>query len=409
MESFTVFHTADWHLRDSDIDECTEMCERIVRKAQDERPELIVHAGDITDRAETPFGSKAADLATRTFRRLSEIAPVVGVKGTPSHEGPNPMILGMAAQAHPIYIANRPEQVFFDRCGGMATISPVRSAYTKAIISLIPQPTKQWLATDLGVADSDERVAYEMANIFVLMRPPMRDTLPHIMAGHYTIRGAEISDTQLMIGRDIEISRDSMLMAAPTLGCFGHIHRYQRMNDIFFYSGSPRPIDYGEKEDKGVCLHVVHADGQNPATLAASEFINLYMPRRVTIRKDMVSEGWTPEQSLIHDKHIDALVNGNHVKVEFKIWSDETGLLSADEARSFILGLGARSCKVDVITVPRENSRALEIIEMRTLDEKIKERAKITGDTITTGILAKAAELESEGAPAVIGRYRDGR
>ena len=90
-----ILHAADLHVRDKDIDECRKVLGFMVECATRHGAplDLIVLAGDLTDRADVKLDSPTARLVMDTVSQLSYVAPVAIVTGTRSHDGNIPEMM----------------------------------------------------------------------------------------------------------------------------------------------------------------------------------------------------------------------------------------------------------------------------------------------------------------------------
>ena len=114
-----ILHAADLHVRDKDIDECRKVLGFMVEYAQTKTGglDLIVIAGDLTDRADVKLDSPTARLVMDTVSQLSYVAPVAICSGTKSHDGNIPKMMRQVKSYCPIYVATRPEQITLSKNG----------------------------------------------------------------------------------------------------------------------------------------------------------------------------------------------------------------------------------------------------------------------------------------------------
>src|SRR3989304_1253395 len=96
------------------------------------RPDVIVIAGDVFDERQ-PYDSPAFLAADRYMRRLSGIAPVLIVKGTPSHDGQTLKFF----ETERVYVSEMPEQVFLTP-GGFIRANRTVPGDAKALFSCMP-------------------------------------------------------------------------------------------------------------------------------------------------------------------------------------------------------------------------------------------------------------------------------
>ena len=144
-----IFHLADLHIRDQDIEECWRCLNAIRNKAFEEEPDAIIVAGDTFDSQGVKLDSESARLAIGWYSEIAEIAPVFVVSGTPIHDGKTVDILGCMNNSR-IWVSSAPEQVYL--CNNdeiwCATDfwehAATEPEHVKLVLSMVPTPTKQW-------------------------------------------------------------------------------------------------------------------------------------------------------------------------------------------------------------------------------------------------------------------------
>ena len=257
-----ILHGADFHIRDKDIEECRKCTGAFVETAESEDLDLIVIAGDIFDSRSVRLDSEAARLAFDVVEQLAMVAPVAILLGTPFHDGHAAMALGHIVGHHNVQVVDQPKQYYLTSPSGniypLERIKTTSTAPPQAIISMLPTPTKQWFEGNGGIQDTDEEIAGAMGPIFAgFGATASQYKCLHILVGHWTVRGAQINESQVMIGRDIEIGKDAIALANADVVCLGHIHKMQEIGDNIFYPGSLYRLNYGEMENKGFYVHEI--------------------------------------------------------------------------------------------------------------------------------------------------------
>ena len=167
MESIKLLHAADLHLRDRDLEEAEKCIDFLIETAKEEAVDLVVIAGDIFHSQDIKMDSRAAVLAIKTVSALADIAPVAIILGTSSHDGHAPEILRFAKGNCPIRVASVPEQ-FILEAGEFKTEADNEGFgfQPEAILTLIPQPTKQFFQTATGIEGSDQEIGQAMSGLF---------------------------------------------------------------------------------------------------------------------------------------------------------------------------------------------------------------------------------------------------
>jgi Icc-related predicted phosphoesterase len=157
-----VFHSADWHYNDRDHDEIEKCVAAGIARAREEKPDLVVIAGDITDSQNLKLDSRSAKTICRQVSELADIAPVVTILGTPSHDGKSAEILRFVRGKHQIHVSERPEQLFLQ--GSRLTDCPGPDE-VEAVITQIPTPTKQFFQAETAIEEGDHAISKAMTAI----------------------------------------------------------------------------------------------------------------------------------------------------------------------------------------------------------------------------------------------------
>ena len=271
-----LLHTSDWHLgrtvgrrpRDEDFD---AVLAEITGIAQEARPDLIVHSGDLFD----AYRPSAPDLrrSLRVLRDLSRVAPVVVLAG--NHDSPALMealdfaVNAFVEDASP---GAAPRLRFVSRAlhprdGGILDY-PASGGDQRIRLALLPFIHQNRFLdsfTSPGTATRDyaQHLRDVQAGLMAGLRAGYqdgRDVL--IFAAHLYVGGAIPSHTERRV--DIADTYATEAGALPTVSyaALGHIHRPQAITGSATtarYAGSPLQLDFGEAgEDKSVV--VVDAD-----------------------------------------------------------------------------------------------------------------------------------------------------
>ncbi len=389
-----IIHTADWHVQDSMIEEAQKCLDFLVTTAEQESPDLIIHAGDTFNSGDVKLDSKAAKLVIRTFNRLADIAPVAVILGTPSHDGTAAEILSFVRGQYPIYVATRPEQIFLST-GNLKAIMDLEGATESggcdAVISLMPAPTKQFFQGSGDIKQGDAEIAAAMSQIFAgFGATAAAFPVPHILVGHWNTTGSLISETQVLTGVDIEISTDQMHLTHACLCCLGHIHKAQDLRRGVFYSGSLYANSWGEMDDKGFYIHEIGNE-------AVSRFITTPSRKMVRYKFD-----YTDPAALKNSDGDAENVAGSHIRIDATVWQDEVASMDFDAMKEGLLRWGAESVDIRINRIPRENVRADAVLKAETLRDKLVAAAELRDEKVSESVLQKADALEHMDAEKLI-------
>ena len=390
MEQIKIIHSADWHYADRDHDEIEKCVDAMIKRGREEEPDLIVVSGDITDSQNLKLDSRSAKTICRQFSELADIAPVVNIIGTPSHDGRSAEILRYVQGTYQIHISEKPEQLYLVGEGLYTADSGIPSDLVEAVITQIPTPTKQFFQSENSITESDQQIAEALSHLFgAFGTMAERFSCPHILNGHFQVGGAFVSETQQLIGRDIEVSTDQLAMSNADLVCLGHIHKAQEMPGNIFYAGSIYRKSFGEMEDKGFYLHEI-SPAELDSYLLSSRFVET--PTRKLVKWD---EDFTKapigEEFIFNTEQVE----GAHLKLDFRVWQDEAGQINQAELERSLLDAGAVKVDINLIRIPRETVRCARVLQMETLREKVTEMAALRLEEVSEEILTKADLLET--------------
>lgn len=250
-------HTADWHLGRSLhgvrlLDEQRAILEQLVSIVADQRPDALLIAGDIYDRA-TPPGD-AIDLLDDTLCTILDMGvPVIVIAG--NHDGPQLINYGsrlFAARSLHIFgkVTNFVQRVTLTDVWG-----PV---HFYALPYAEPLAMRQALG-DEAITNHQTAVTAWTARVFA--------EHPHgeraVGLAHLFVAGGATCDSerQLVVGGTAEV--DSNSFAEFNYVALGHLHRRQQLGaSATHYSGSPLKYSFSEAEHhKSINLVDMDADG----------------------------------------------------------------------------------------------------------------------------------------------------
>ncbi|MDG0812056.1 exonuclease SbcCD subunit D [Cohnella rhizosphaerae] len=270
------FHTADWHLgkliQNVYMTEDQQyMLERFLRDIETERPDAVVIAGDLYDRAVPP--TDAVSLLDRTLQRivLELKTPVIAIAG--NHDSPSRLNFGSGLmKAAGLHIAGE-----FDP--GAAPVA-LRDAHGPVHFHLVPFADPA--AVRLALRDETIR-SYDgaMAAIAERIRGSIDSAARHVLVGHafVTPRGEaepNTSDSE----RPLSIGGTEHVSAAHFRGfhytALGHLHQAHFVgSETVRYAGSPLKYSISEERHQKGYL-IVELDGEGNAAVEK----RLLVPKR---------------------------------------------------------------------------------------------------------------------------------
>lgn len=250
-------HTADWHLgrlfhARSLVDDQAHVLDQFVALVRDTRPDAVLVAGDVYDRAVPP--PEAVNLLDETLSRIviGEGVPVVLIAG--NHDSPDRLGFGSRLlAARGLTIASRPradvEGIVFDDAHGRVVVYPLPYS----------EPAVVRDAFALETADHDVALGRQLDAIRSAHRADDRA----VVLAHAFVAGAASSESE----RPLSVG-GSGAVAATRFADFdfvalGHLHRPQRLGaDNIGYSGSLLKYSLSEAgHDKSVSLVELGARG----------------------------------------------------------------------------------------------------------------------------------------------------
>lgn len=133
-------------------------------------------------------------------------------------------------------------------------------------------------------AETENQNATTLVNEIIIGQAAKRNPdIPSILAAHYTVAGCEADNGQVFLaGQDVVVLPQTIDAVGVTLGCFGHIHKPQRLGcrTPAFYCGSPNQLTFNDEKDRhGFYIHEISENRE-----VTSRFITTPERRHLTIR-----------------------------------------------------------------------------------------------------------------------------
>ncbi len=276
-----ILHTSDWHFgkrigRFDRADEYADATDEIVRVADDQRADLLVHSGDLFDKPVPPY--PMLDLALRRLGRLAESRPVVVIAG--NHDSPAlfDALADWAAQ-NGLYLVG--DTADAGRC--LRVDTPSGSCAVAALpfvrATRITNPYDRDRSAGSYADGMRLRVGHLVAEAVRLQADATVFTSHFVVSGSL-VGGGRRGERPLHMSDTYTANPQSL----PTLVDYvamGHIHRPQAVPSLDVaarYAGSLLQCDFGEADEaKGVVL-VETGVGNRPARV---EHVPLASGRRL--------------------------------------------------------------------------------------------------------------------------------
>ncbi len=297
-DAIRVLHFADVHIGmenygrmdpetglSSRVRDFLRRMDEMIDHARDHDVDLTIFAGDAF-KNRTPNPTYVREFAHRV-RDLAELSPVVLLEG--NHDIPSQQ---MKASSVDIFDTLDVPNVIVGRGYDVHEVITKRGP---VLVAAAPYPIRARLLEDVdtrgkSMAELDDLLQGTIADaIYDLMEEVHESDAPRILAGHFSVFGADYgSERQVMLGRDVAVLLD--LLADPVWDyvALGHIHKHQNLTEgrtgapPVIYPGSLERIDFGEEADPKGFIWAEVARGA-----AAWEFHEVKARRFVTLREDV--------------------------------------------------------------------------------------------------------------------------
>lgn len=282
-----LLHTSDWHLgrltyNQSRAEDHDAVLAEIVQLARDERPDLIVHTGDLFD-VPRP-GYPDIERGLNALRELGAVAPVVVICG--NHDSPAlfRIFSGLLGDQARIRFVDRPRHPddggileYSTSKGERIRLAPLPFIHANRIVDAFDSP-------DTWNADYADRVqGYEdiLAKGLLAATNPTTDVL--LFAAHLHVGGASFSGTERAVTISDAYATRAERLPVVSYAAFGHIHKPQRLPGPVAgrYAGSPIQLDFGEEGEQKQVVLVEAAPGR-PAKVVEVPLQGGRRLRRVT-------------------------------------------------------------------------------------------------------------------------------
>lgn len=263
-----ILHTADWHignfpgpekdgrnLRADDTGMCIQHLHDI---ALLKKPQMILISGDLFHQARVwaDRGLHEVEVAIRALTALSNICPVVVMRGTPNHDGSEQFSM---LKAHfygddSVHIITEPEVI---------RVKGYKMADRWVNIACLPGFDRGvFRAKFPGLSKEEENMVFteELGKIVLALRAECDPSLPSILMSHYTVPGCntESGQTQFLTQFEPVLLPETLDAAGFDLVALGHIHRPQQISTCknTFYSGAINAFNFNDEgQERGFWIH----------------------------------------------------------------------------------------------------------------------------------------------------------
>lgn len=399
-----ILHTADLHFSNNQekLQEVVRTTDFLLQQASVDPPDVIVVGGDTVDEYDgrIRLDSDCARAAISFVRRAADIAPVVIVRGTKSHDRESPYLFQHLRGKHDIVVASEVQMVLLTPDRRLVPMIDAQSEAV-AVFGLVPSLDKSHLmaSVDAGsVRDGNNLFRNAVHDLFAgfgLVHDQFTSAgIPSILVTHGMLTGSSFSSGQTAIGEDLEFGLNDLHAAKASYVALGHVHKHQMFPGNVVYSGSPGRLNFGEKEEKGFA--VAEFDG---AACVDVRFVKTPARR---FRFGDISE-WSGADSIMSAVgDIAADCSGADVRFRFTIPDEERNTVDRAAIERTLLDAGAARVKLEVQIIPRQRQRAAGISRADLLTEKVSRWGDTVGEVVPDEVLALAGVIEGLSADELL-------
>ncbi|TCX51972.1 MULTISPECIES: AAA family ATPase [unclassified Dehalobacter] len=283
-----ILHTSDWHignypgpelngvnLRGNDIYNCLGF---MVNKARSENPDLIVVSGDIFHAAKVwaDRGLNETYHAINIIRKLSDVAPVAILRGTPNHDGDEhfQMLYEVLGSDPDITILDKPDVTHIVTKNGPVNVAALPGFERGFFRAKFPGLSKE---------EENQVFTEELGKIVLSLKAACNPGYPSILLAHYTVPGCNTESGQVQFFSQFEpvILPEVLDAAGFDLVALGHIHRPQWVQSCrnTYYAGAINALNFNDEgQERGFWIHTLRKP------VLESEFIQTPAREFITLR-----------------------------------------------------------------------------------------------------------------------------
>jgi exonuclease SbcC len=301
-----ILATADWHLGAYIGPQCDDPMKRmentikcldiLKRTVYEEKPDIILIAGDIFHAAKV--WSDRVLVETRTaaeyLRRLSNVAPIGILYGTPSHES----LQSYYALSDMLHGCS--DDIFFFTEPGLYKFSTKSGPIQIAGLPGFDKGHFRAQFPGLSAEEENQVFTQQLASIIQGLSAQIDPTIPSVLMAHHTVVGCDMgTGTHIFQANEVVLDAATLDNSAFDLVCLGHIHKAQELdacNKPVYYSGSIDAFTFNDEENKkGFWMHNLPGlpingpwngfrptyDNSNFIETPAREFLTIYFEQDV--------------------------------------------------------------------------------------------------------------------------------
>lgn len=224
-----------------------------------------------------------------------------------------------------------------------------------------------------------------------------------VLGGHLTIRNSMTPSGQTMIGGDIDLSIDDLMLAGADLCPLGHIHLHQVLRAAaphVSYGGSPQPCNFGELDQKGFSVFSFPDGSAESLSLERVTF-----PHKPMVKVELEFTGkkfsggtweWFTNQ-FESDTAMEMECAGREVKCVYTIPREIAASVDDAYIRVFFGEHGISLAAVERIIKTESRERIEGIAAMQTTAQQYEAVCKARSVGVRPGAITKADLIDQQG------------
>jgi DNA repair exonuclease SbcCD nuclease subunit len=287
MKVIKAIHFADVHYSRENKEKALLSLETVCEKGEKEAVDLFILSGDLFDRPVNDSTSSGFPALVKVIQRMMNIAPVVAVYGTPTHDTPGCYEAFQEIEAEHNFTILQPGKAYFlDSFNGVVHRDYIEDQ-ARLLILGCPEPSKEWFLRDkqLGKAESDEAIKEGMRELMIGSGSYRKNSpdIPSLFVYHGSVAGASILQSQVLPPGGIQIGREDLALVGADYYALGHIHYGQQVGDLpAYYAGSAFPVDWGETDQKAFLYATIKKVDDNFIHTVKGPFTHIHPGRRLS-------------------------------------------------------------------------------------------------------------------------------
>lgn len=356
--SLQLAHLSDVHFGPAAALEVQRCADFAAARLEASKPQAILLSGDLFDHR-LEAHAPAFRAAVHWVQRLANVAPVLVLQGTFSHDVPGTLdILGALSASYGIAVATE-EGAWALNQGRWEPVSGVTPGH-EAIVYAWPPVNRGKLAVEGDLAAAYSRyVSSVHGRARAIAEQANALGVPSILTSHGTVNGCVTEHGQTLLSPDHEFGVAELISFGYDVVALGHIHKHQSWAEgpqVVAYAGSLARLHGGDYDPKGWINWTI--------TSGAVDFSFEKTPARDMI--EVVCDGLPNMDEL---RAIAATSQDAFVRIRYTVPSEQAELV--DRKAIAALFDSAAVCKVEGTIVPRMLARAPEIAAANGIPAKL--------------------------------------